>query len=388
MFNRLFHSFACRWSRIRFWEECALKKSIWGLVACIIGLLCPQFVEGQSLSEDGQSILWGISHLWNGRIHFRPAIKFGYQKTAINLSFPVPIQPDETNSLIDTLDVKFNDTNFWIGSLCLDLTIGTRAGLFLEATASPSRGASLTTSFAGIAAADYFGGTNGWMGWSWPTSGLQWWEINAQGRIVASDQFAFLAGYKVDRLSQKLSAPPEPSYQGWFPPDPPYTGPVIQDYFGDVKLTTYCPYVGIRVGDSWWNFSLIWSPWLTSYNVQMPLRAVFYQEANYPGYFVGFVSANSENKFSLRRRNGQLVEALGDLQYRPMNTLDLSMWLKGSWLNCRGSGLEESISAFLDAEVNGGGITWNYDANYGGGDATSSYSRYLWAVGVTGQLIF
>lgn len=363
-----------------------MKKSVAGICLCLIALLAPSLVMGQFGMGDGGSILPGMSCLSIGNIQVVPSVKLGYQKMAINLSFPVPVQSEDVNSLIDTLDVKFNDANFWIGSLGVDFLLGKRMEAFVEVSANPPKGASITTNFAGIAAADFFGGNNGWMGWNWSTSRLQWWEINVRGGYNISEQLAFLVGYKADRLSQKLSAPPEPSYAGFFKPDP-VVMPLQQDYFGDVKLTTQCPYVGLRVSDDWWNFSVIWSPWLASYNVQMPLRAVFFQLASSPPDFE-YILANSENKFSLRGSNGQLIEASGEATCRLINNMSATMWLKGSWLQCRGPGQEESVSAFLDAGVVEGESFSDYYVYPGGGDAISMYTRYLWAVGISGQLSF
>ena len=138
--------------------------------------------------------------------------------------------------------------------------------------------------------------------------------------------------------------------------------------------------------DSGWNFSVIWSPWLASYNVQIPLRAVLFQLASSPPDL--YRSVNAENRFSLRGINGQLIEASGEATCPITNNLDVTMWLKGSWLQCRGPGQEESVSAFLMAFEYFGQSFSFYEVSPGGGDATSNYTRYLWAVGISGQLSF
>jgi hypothetical protein len=178
-----------------------------------------------------------------------------------------------------------------------------------------------------------------------------------------------LAGFKFNRLSEKLGRPSGPSYQD-------LVLPVFrEDYFGDLDIRVWSPYVGLRLDNRFWRFDLIWSPWLTSYQSKMPLRVVLSDSGG------GFSLANAEAGYDLSGGGGNLVEAYGETKYDFYNGLGATLWVKGSWLQCRGNGNEDFVSNFS------GGAPF-YVSTSGSSDASSTFTRYLWAVGFSGQLIF
>jgi hypothetical protein len=293
--------------------------------------------------------------------------KVGYQKMGLNINFPIPQFPT-TNFLMDSMDLKINRVDFIIGTLGISGNISRRIGLFAEGTASATWSGSVYTDFTGEAATFLFGGSSGW---SWPTKDVKWWEINLGGKFDLYDSMAILAGFKCDRLSQKLSTPSEAAYQFFIPP-------VFQeDYFGDLDIRTWSPYVGVRMEDARWRFDLIWSPWLTWYDVKLPLRVVLADSGG------GYSLQNAEARYELTAAGGNLLEAYGESKFTVSEFLGASLWLKGSWLQCRGNGNEQ----FLDTFFGTPGSPF-YSATSGSDDATSTFNRYSWALGAIGRLSF
>jgi len=293
--------------------------------------------------------------------------KIGYQKMGFNINFPIPQAPT-TNFLMDTMDVKTNRLDLLVGTLGVNGQFSRRIGLLAEVTASTTWSSSLNTEFSGIAAALPFSGSSGW---SWSTNNVRWWAINLGGKIDLSDSFAILGGFKCDRLTQKLSSPSEAAYLAFVPP-------VFQeDYFGDLDIKTWSTYVGVRMEDRQWRFDLIWSPWLTAYDVQLPLRFILADSAGV------YSLANAEAKYKLTAGGGNLLEASGEGRFNILEHLAASLWFKASWLQCRSNGNLDFVDAFFGTP----GVLF-YGATSGSSDATSTFTRYLWAVGATSKLIF
>ena len=82
--------------------------------------------------------------------------------------------------------------------------------MFGEVTVSAERSGAITTGFSGVASGAAFGGASGW---SWPTEKVRWWEVNLGGKFNFSDSLGILAGFKFDRLSEKLTRPSQPRYR-------------------------------------------------------------------------------------------------------------------------------------------------------------------------------
>lgn len=291
----------------------------------------------------------------------------GYQKLAINLNFPIPGAPT-TNFLTDAIDVQVPGEGFLIGTLGLNAKLSKLFGLFAEASISPQRSGNITANVSGEGSTASFGNKSRW---SVPTNNIQWSEFNLGGSLNLSNTTGFLVGFKFNRLSETLGRPDGYSYQNFAPPV------FREDYFGDLDIKTWSPYVGFRIDDRFWTFYLIWSPWLTSYNVNMPYGTVLSDSA------AVFSLANAQSRYVLSGGGGNLLEAYGETKYNLFDWLGATLWAKGSWLQCRGNGNEDFVSTFFGTP----GSPF-YNATSGSSSAYSTFTSYLWAVGFSSQLIF
>lgn len=341
-----------------------MKKSCFSAIFVLSVAFLPFLVASPvaALSFDGLLNSCGL-----GGAVVEPYIKVGYQRMGVNLNFPIPQAPT-TAFLMDTMDVKVNRADFLIGSIGVNTQVRPRVGVFGEVTVSVERSGAITTGFSGVASGVVFGGASGW---SWPTERVRWCEVNLGGKFDIYDSFGILAGFKFDRLSERLTRPSEPQYQAFFPPV------FREDYFGDLEVRTWSPYFGLRFEETYWRFDLIWSPWLTSYDVKMPLRVALSDSLNV------FSLANADSRYGLTGGGGNLLELYGEGKFNIFEHLGAALWLKASWLQCRGNGTEDFEDTFFGTP----GALF-YAATSGSADATSTFTRSLWALGITGKLVF
>lgn len=284
--------------------------------------------------------------------------KLGYQRMSVNINLPVSLS--EWGAEFEDIDVKMAKRDFAIGSLGVSGIFGQRFGLFAEALVSAENSGTLQT----YTSYSYWGGPQGPQGLSWDTQGVRYWEGNLGGSVSISNSAALLVGYKFDRLTQKLSRQSE-LYE------PEIYGPDWHHYIGDLDIQTWSPYFGLRFDDRALRFDLTWSPWLTSYRAEMPLTWTNDLDDGEEYWLYEW----QQNRYSLDGREGNLLEAYGEAKFNFVDVLAAKLWGKASWLNCSGNGDREltSTDQFAPAIIESQ-------------SATGSLTRYLWAVGVAGNI--
>lgn len=289
-----------------------------------------------------------------------PYVRVGYQRMGVNLNIPIGgIDPTGQGWItMNDMDVKLEKQEFLIGSLGVNTLVRKRFGFFAEASVSAERAGSVTTVFSNLPRPNV--PTNP-TGWSWPSERVRWWEVNLGGSLKLRDSEALFLGYKFDQLSENLTHPPGAFVQA----DPSLLG---FNYNGDIVIRTWSPYIGLRLDDRHWRFDLIWSPWLTTYRVQMPLRLshVYTNEQSV-----------QEGRYVLSGGGGNLLEAYGEAKFNICEHLAVKPWVKASWLNCHGNGNRD----YVGNDVPFG--SWSASDSTNG-----SLTRYLWALGVSGDIRF
>lgn len=345
-----------------------MKRNFLIVLVCVIALLCPSFVLGQfgmGCCEYGMG--WGaagstgMSCVTVGNVKVVPWLGFGYQSMGVNVNYPF----SGTNAVFQNLDIGLKNNALWIGSLGLDVALRQRLRFFGAA------GTNLFVSNAGsFSTGGFVGVLNPASSMDWSGTQLRWWELNLGGLYCLTDDVAILVGYKGDSLSEKLQR------GGYGPASYLFYYQANEDYGGDCQIITRSPYVGIKVCQSHLDFSLVWSPWLTSYDIKIPLRVI---DSIYGfGALAGSLAVDS--RWQLSGGGGNLLEAFAQTKLNIREHLGVNLWLKGSWLQCRGNGnLDQSSlgSGFLAADMSASGSSSN-----------SLFTRYLWALGISGQLMF
>jgi hypothetical protein len=339
-----------------------MKKTVVLVFVCVIALLSPSFVLGQfgmGCCEFGPG--WGAAGragtcVTVGNVKVVPWLGFGYQSMSVNVNYPF----SGTHGLIfQNLDVSLKNNALWVGSLGLDVALRQRlrlyggAGTNLFVSNPGSVGTSTYVDFAGLFAPG---------GLDWSGSQLRWWELNLGGLYCLTDDVAILIGYKCDRLTENLGR----DEIGFLARQ----GSSVQDYSGDFQIITRSPYIGIKICQSHLDFSLVWSPWLTSYDVKIPLRVVN-RVLDAPQFFA------SDSYWRLSGGGGNLLEAFAQTKLNIREHLGVNLWLRGSWLQCRGNGnLDQSM------------LHPNVFMSDTGSSSDSLFRRYLWSLGISGQLMF
>ena len=330
-----------------------MKDTYRGIFLCV-AILLASLLSGDQAAAFGEGS-WSDSVLCSlgvSSVQVAPYVRVGYQKMGVNLNVPIP-DPGVRFITINAMDVKLEKQEFLIGTLGVNTLIRQRFGFFAEASASAQRAGSVTTVFTNLPTGS--NPTNP-TGWSWPTERVQWWEVNLGGSLNLGYSGALLLGYKFDRLTQKLTNPSNAYVApGW----------TAQNYFGDLDIGTWSPYIGLRFDDRLWRFDLIWSPFLTSYSAKMPLRRTYTNP--------GPIDTQTDARYTLGGGGGNLLEAYGEGKFNIFELLAAKLWLKASWLKCQGNG-NRDYEGYIPFAVS------TSDS------ANGSLTRTLWAFGVAGEI--
>ncbi len=335
-----------------------MKKSV-AVFVCVIALSFPSFVLGQFGMGCCPAGAAGKSCVDIGDVKVVPWVGFGYQSQSLNVNFPF------NGGLFRGMDVSLKNNALWIGSLGLDVAYRQRLRFYGMADTNLFVGnaGSLTTKTD-----QYTGGETTPTGLNWSGSQQRWWELNLGGLYCLTDDVAILVGYKGDSFTENLDLGRD--YR-WAADDSSR-----DNLYSDFKVITRSPYIGVKICQSYFDFSLVWSPWLTSYDVNIPIRLVETVQLNFPPFDI-IVIERDDHRWQLSGAGGQLLEAFAQTKWNYQGQLGVNLWLKGSWLQCRGDGKIDT------SRWNPGFTRWAGD---GSGDAV--FTRSLWALGVSGQLTF
>ena len=333
-----------------------MKKGV-AVFICVIALSFPSFVLGQFGMGCCPAGAAGTSCYNIGDVKVVPWVGFGYQSQSVNVNFPF------NGGLFRGMDIALKNNALWIGSLGLDVAYRQRLRFYGMADTNlfVSNAGNLTTNTD-----QFVGGETTPTRLSWEGSQQRWWELNLGGLYCLTDDVAILVGFKCDSLTENLGLGRD--YR-WAADDS-----TTERLYGDFKVITRSPYIGVKICQSYFDFSLAWSPWLTSYDVNIPLRVFDSRTGD------GFLYESYDQPWKLSAGGGQLLDGFAQTKLNIREQLGVNLWLKGSWLQCRGNGNIDP-SRYLPL---GGGYT-RYTGN-GSGDAV--FTRSLWALGISGSLTF
>jgi len=332
-----------------------MKDTYRGIILCV-AIVLASVLSGDQVAAFGEGS-WSdsvLSGLGVRTVQVAPYVRVGYQRMSYNLNAPIP-PTGSGNWSMDDMDVKLEKQEFLIGTLGVNTLVRQRFGFFAEASVSAERAGSVTTFFSNPVVPIV---PTTPTGWSWPTSGVRWWEINLAGSANFTDAGGLLLGIKFDRLTQKLTGVSNAFF---------WPGLLAQDHIGDLDIQTVSPYIGFRFDDWYARIDLIWSPFLMYYKAKMPLVMTYMQ----PG-----TAGDRTNTYDLSGGGGNLLEAYGEGKFN-LSHLAAKLWLKASWMNCKGN-------ANRDWQGHFGTIDYGELSQ----SAPGSLSRYFWALGLAGEITF
>ncbi len=232
-----------------------MKKT--ALLACIIGVLFPAIVFGQTLSPGllavglpavpsvGESFVSTnffsglplIQGLKSEKILLNPFVQIGYQRTAVNMNVPINADLDPFPILplphlkIGTTDIKLLDYNFWMGTAGLNAVISPTFTLFVSA------GGFLPHEFTESGQTPIsLGPIGGSPESSWTGSKLECWNIQWGVSYGIGGGNSILAGMLWGHTSTVFNDPRNQS------------GPLAnQTLSQDFLLTNWAPFLGFQV---------------------------------------------------------------------------------------------------------------------------------------------
>jgi hypothetical protein len=336
---------------------------------------------------------------WNS-IEFKPSVQFGYQRLGFNFNLPTsragfsPIQivfVVDGDGEVDSIDLKFQDANTWVGALELGADVGPNLYLFLRGEANAPRGVDVITEENDVG---FFSVV---FPYQWRGSGMEWWAVELGGDYAFPNGFSFLAGFRVDHMSLKLRDPVDRAgnpvnfaVQQLAPIfDNGITFSLSENAFGDLQTKLWIPYVGLSVDGVNYRMKLLWSPFVWA-KVSIPLRLL-------QAYGIQSLGLTYEADRALDFRYhvyspACFLEANFQYDVELNNMFGLQLWCRYSWLNARGRGSmggRDDVLASL--QTNDGlfvGSLLGSGANSDSSSAWGTFGRYTLTLGITGLLSF
>lgn len=322
------------------------------VVACLPGL-----VAAQGFLPTFQ----GMGSFDLGSVQVSPSAKVGYQYMAVNFNVPVPYSGIWGPALVSTseLDFKLQDAGVWVGGLGVNARMN-RFSAFLNAEANARKNVRVVTGQDPYWAGDF--------SVEWRGSRLEWWAIDGGGCIDLTANIGIVGGLRLEHMSLRLADPVDPL--GWIRSDQAEYG---DKYAGDLLSKVWLPYIGIRTSAPYFKGLLRFSPVAFS-NAKIPLRYTYIEYL--PWSWVIFEDAEYTFK-----RTGLWLEGSIDSAVQLSPNVRCSLWLKGSWLQIRGTGRE----GYDGIETVWGMV---FDSYNDSGSAQGVYSSYTLAGGLRGEAAF
>lgn len=344
-----------------------MKKHHCLLVVALILFALPAHSDAQSFPGGellGSSFFPspGCSFYFGGNT-ITSRVKAGYERLDFRFNVPIPEVPPFFGLEIvfpHSVDFTTKDANVWIGAIELELQMGEAYGTFVKAEGAGSRRVDVRDE------QDPFDVPVEWKG-----SKLEWWSIEGGGFYNFRKDCAFVAALRRSRLALKLDDPSDQLgiYQGFL-----QTG-FNDRYSADLLTNMWIPYIGIRVNGDNYRAELLYSP-LSFVDVTLPFRYRF--DLAVPTF--GGPFAFQEERYSMDRI-GTFLEASMDYYMNWRSSLTLGLWVKGTHMNIRGKGYEDSTRQSAQFPVPGFG---------GSGSANACGSLNIRAIagGISGLMTF
>ncbi len=279
----------------------------------------------------------GLSDHFCGPARVTFGAQAGFQHMSLNVSLPT--RPVLGNGAVDSIDLRLQDANMWVGSIDAGARIAANLYLFVKAEANAPRTVDVITSATDISAVSTFAP------YRWSGSGLQWWALDGGAAYRFAREWSVLAGIRRDRLSVKMVDPVDQSgnpvnltYQitPGFPGAPfGYGG---ERAAGDVQANFWLPYVGIRVDHATFRFSAIWSPFASAW-ITLPQRFISFTVTHQTTNPIVYTTQGTSYDFDYRVTSpAAFLEGNFEYNVNPAGMFRAKVWLKGSWLAARGRG--------------------------------------------------
>lgn len=291
--------------------------------------------------------------------NIRPNFRAGYQKIGLNLSIPIPGEFGTYVLDWNPLEMKLLDDDVWVGGIGADLKISSSLSLFLDAEANAPKNMRALTESEPVTNPDIAR-----IAVEWEANEFQWSMFDAGAEYRLWRGTALMAGVKREHISMVME---EPVDEGGV-----RLNDLIEDeYYGDLLIKTWIPYLGIRIRGANFSGIISYSPVIFT-SVELPLR--WLDPIDLSGRFA------FEEAFYTLQDVGQFFEGSFDYQARVGEDFALTCWFKGSWLKVRGQG-EEELSSIWGEPPASGSIN---ESRF----ATGDLRRYIVSCGLGGRFSF
>ncbi len=325
-------------------------------------------------------------------VRVTPVVKAGFKRIALNYSLDIvptellsPFFPlfNQFGSLLDTypIDIKLHNANLAVGTVGLNVGIGSAHEVFGNVSANIPRSITLQTiTGPGI-------GVSTHQGLSWEGSQFQWNQYELGGVYWVSPAVGVIGGVRWERTSVRASNPvPIPSYGVLQIPSSINTVQ-FPNYGADLRTLLAIPYLGARVAGSYYRGSFI----VGAANASVLLPVTLNKGGPYAGIFlipdVLFIGRSdlSEKASYDFSRPGVFLEGNFETDYNVTTGMKLTFWGEGSWLTIRGPG---SVDLSGGSSFGVFGLTFPITRYSSSSSGTSTLSRYTYGFGLTGSLSF
>jgi hypothetical protein len=295
-----------------------LKRSCFSLL--VAGLLLV------SSNISGAQVLSGMPGLGNfdlGSVRVVPFVQAGYKNIGLSLNLPFTVTPVQGGSPFyapPSLDLRFQDSGVWVGSVGLDARLLPAVFFTIRADANARKNINI------------FAGENfPWYGqpnpFSWSGSQLQWWDLDGMAGYVFYKNWSATVGLRYDYLTVGLGNAVDATGT---PLD--FAVPGFYDQVsGNIIVKTWIPYIGLQLSERNYKALLIYSP-LASPSVITPQTVLEMQSAPYVPYVD---NVTFEWDFA---KTGSFLEFSFEYNLAVLKELNLGLWAKGTWIKSIGSG--------------------------------------------------
>jgi hypothetical protein len=355
-----------------------LRSRCWSRVLLGLFLLavCP-LTSG--VSAQGLLMLPGLGSLGFEGVKITPSVQVGYQR--ISLNFTLPTVVPRIYPRAGTLDLQFQDSNTWVGSVGIVADCPSGFSLAIKGQANARRNITVAepTELQLAGTGNVF----------WDGNHMEWWTLEGAVGYRVRDNWSFLVGLRREHLTVGLTNPRDsannPLNFFFFFSDPFGTETEILTQTSDFRLKLWIPYIGLKMEGPGYRASILYSPYVTA-DIRIP------EPVNIAQLFTSvfgppFTGADLEG-FDIRYKVLNLATFFeGDFEYDLAvgPNLSVGLWCSLSWLRLRGQG---SLSIALSEEAFADGVPFESsgDSVLGRGDATCT--RGIVAGGFSATLSF
>jgi hypothetical protein len=281
----------------------------------------------------------------------------GYEQIGLNMNLPVSSLALSWILERKSLDFKLHNAGVWMGEVGVDSKLSERLYCSLSASGSQKQNVSVTmpqNPFGNFSLPQLAEN-----GLTWSGTQFQYWSIDGNAGIELRSDMVIIGGIRFNKMSMNLRDPADSAGQ--------LPRPGTQ-FFSDFSSNLWIPYLGIKVVDSYYDFSVIASP-LATVSVSVPLTFIV----------VDVDPASSETSTYKIGHAGWFIEANGNYFRNLTNNLTVSLWGKLNWLNVRGNGTLDHVHY---------GFSNGVGSDFDSVDGEATYSRYVLGGGVTANLNF